>query len=73
VAQRRRGREARLAGMDVAAILGDDTRQIQNLNLAGMPLLDRMTRNLNEPPSLGHFSRTGVLAAWRSIDQENPA
>jgi hypothetical protein len=72
VAERRRRRKARLAGMDLLTILGGKPAQIEHLALHGSFAGDDLTSAFQQPVGLGHLAGTGVLAAGRRVDEENP-
>jgi hypothetical protein len=72
VAERRRRRKARLAGMDLLTRLGGKPAQIEHLALHGSFAGDDLTSAFQQPVGLGHLAGTGVLAAGRRVDEENP-
>ena len=69
VAERRRGREAGLAGMDVAAVFGGEPRQVEDLDLDAGSRRERLAGDLDQPPALRHLAGAGVLAARRAVDR----
>src|ERR1700733_15481102 len=67
--QRRGRREARLARMNLAPVLGDNPAQVQHLD-ARIGTLQNLHRKLDQPIGLRHLPWTGVFAAGRAIDDE---
>ena len=73
MAERRRRREAGLAGVDLAAIFGGQPCEIEDLGLEAVFLLQHPARDGREPPALGHLARAGMVASRRAVDEENAA
>ena len=69
VAERRRGREARLAGMDVAPVFRGEPRQVEHLDLDARLRVEYLARDLHQPPGLRHLAGAGVLGARRAVDR----
>ena len=70
MAERRGGREARLAGVDVAAIFGGEPRQIEQFRLY-IRLPKNLIGNINKPIALRHLARAGMLGARGAIDEKD--
>ena len=71
MAERSGGREAGLAGMNVAAIFRRQPRQVEHIDFELPFILDRLAGKVGQPVTFGHFTRTGVFAPRRSVDQQN--
>src|SRR6185437_8290683 len=69
MAERSSRREARLARMNVAAVLGGEPTQVQHFDRSAR-LCQNLARNLEQAIGLRHFAGTGVLAARRTVDQQ---
>ncbi|WP_293463448.1 hypothetical protein [Phenylobacterium sp.] len=63
IAERGRRREARLAGVNVAPVLGGQARQVQHLDVGVVRRLEDIQRHFREAPGFGHLAGTGVFAA----------
>jgi len=71
VAQRGRGREAGLAGVDAAPVFGGEATQVEQLDLDVRLGGEHLAGDLDQPIGLRHFARAGVLAARRAVDQQD--
>jgi hypothetical protein len=58
--------------MDVPAVFRADATEVEDLALAPLYRRKRGARHLHQAVRLRHFSRTGVLAARRTVDEKKP-
>src|SRR5579883_1711634 len=71
MAERRRGRKTSLARVYAAAIFRGEPRQIEDFGFrAGIGRND-CGGDLDQAPAFRHFSRAGMLAARRAVDEKN--
>ena len=70
MAQRHRGRDAGLAGMDGVAKFRCERDEVENVDGKSHAREHRLGE-LDQPPALRHFAGAGVLAARRSVDDQD--
>jgi hypothetical protein len=58
--------------MDLAAIFGSNATKVENIDAYQRALLQQRPRRLDHAETLGDFARTGMLAAGRAVDEEQP-
>ena len=63
MAERRGGRKARLAGVNVATVLGSQPVQLKHLDVHPARGGQHVMCDLHQPGGFRHFARAGVLAA----------
>ena len=63
VAERHRGRDAGLARINYAAVLGGEAAQVEHFDLEAARFRDDLACNHHQPPGLRHFTWTGLVAA----------
>ena len=71
MAQRRRGRETCLAGVNPASVFRGQPRQVEHIHRQPALVLDRRARERDQAEALRHLTRTGMLASRRAVDEEN--
>jgi len=71
VAERLRGREARLAGIDRFLRLGGEQAQIKHFGFEALLFLDQCAAHLDEAPGLRHFAGASLVAAGGAVHDEN--
>ena len=70
MAERRRGREAGLAGVDVLAIFAGEPGEVEDLDLDPVDAAN-LRRDLGQPPALRHLAGAGMLGARRAVYDED--
>src|SRR5205085_6202909 len=71
VAERHRRRQAGFAGMDVTAVFGGETAEVEDFDFEAALLFDDFASDRGEPPALRAFARAGVLAPRRAVDEKD--
>ena len=69
--QRRRRGKTRLARMDVASVLRCEPAEVEQLDRDAGRGSEYLAGDLDQAIGFRHFTRTGVLAAGRTVDQQN--
>src|SRR3954463_12457737 len=71
MAERHRRRDAGLAGMDLAPELGGEPVELQPLDLEAALALDHFLGDIHQPEALGYLAGAGLVAARRTVDQQD--
>src|SRR5262245_2751974 len=71
VTQRRRRGKACLARVDTAPVFRGEPAQVEHLDRNTRRSSEYLARDFEQAIRLRHFTRTGVLAAGRTVDQQN--
>jgi len=66
-----RGRDARLAGKDLAPIFGGHPREIEHVGFKAVFCRDDIACDAHHAKCFRHLARTGVFAACRTVDDQD--